>query len=994
MESIIKNSDMSKEYKIWDNSNLYTKNEYNELSLNQSYSLKQGNNFKKKQKKNTINMMEGFSLQNGPQLNTSQQSKDVLLQAQLSPDQQNNITTLKNNFNQALEEYQQLYSEITGSVNTYISRTGSKNPYLNKVIQLQGGALFYVTNKGIAKQFLNMEIYTAVSGKNGFPPQGDFIPGSTINLPWNNSYSTPGSTIPTTPSLIVGTPVQMGQSVGNEGENVFVNSIISNPTTEYLGCYADNSTAPSTMTFIGGEPTPPTNITIVNGNFSQPQIATNTYMGYWGTNTVPGWYFNATLLNNYVNSSYPKPYPSGNQCVQIYYNQYIYQLITLPAGTYSLSFYLCGAPYNGASAGNPIVINIYSQSTPASQATLTYSFTPPLNVWTQYTQQFTITTSGSFQILFAGTTNNLYSALANVSISSNNNNNNANGTYTYGTCEQAAIDGGYKFFALQNVNSTTSQGYCAVSNDGITPTSNGIAYAVSGQTALWASNTANQTGNSASFDNGSLSVNNSSGTAVFSTPNSTPPPNNYIGCYKDRKSRAMTAYNNGKRPYTNATCQQAAQSIGATYYGLQSSNTGQNAQCFTSNNLSTSQKYGVAKNCTLISDGSQSGGDWSNAIYTTDTPETSYFLILQDDGNMCIYLGSGPNDNQGGIWCTMTNGKQQKGNPLMVASKNKFGQNWMPIGSVLNPGEFLSSTQGDLVLIMQSDGNLVLYTYQTAINCQKMADGNTGGGIGANSLYELSSVGIPGNMEKLSYIDQDSKLYTYPDSNIQLGNTYTKIAGYDSGGQDIPGTSFGNATVDTCQTACNNNQNCGGFVFDNTNSICYPKTTQMYPNSARQPNSTTDIYIRNKVVQPLPPGVSSLTQNIDTVQYQNYVSSGKQVGGNMDNLQINSVQKAKLEQLQTKLELLANKIVNLNGKLNLNDIKVTSQSAIDSLQLGKYLVEYKITDAKLNSYNSAVNTNVQNILNDSDILVLQQNYKYMFWTTLAVGTVLLSMNIV
>jgi hypothetical protein len=139
--------------------------------------------------------------------------------------------------------------------------------------------------------------------------------------------------------------------------------------------------------------------------------------------------------------------------------------------------------------------------------------------------------------------------------------------------------------------------------------------------------------------------------------------------------------------------------------------------------------------------------------------------------------------------------------------------------------------------------------------------------------------------------------------------------------------------------------------------------------------------------------VSQLFQKL-IVQYQNYVSSGQQVGGDMNNLKINSVQKSKLEQLQSKLQLLANKIVNLNGKLNLSDIKVTSQSAIDTLQLGKYLNQYKITDAKLNSYNSAVNTNVQNILNDSDIIVLQQNYKYMFWTTLAVGTVLLSMNIV
>ena len=170
----------------------------------------------------------------------------------------------------------------------------------------------------------------------------------------------------------------------------------------------------------------------------------------------------------------------------------------------------------------------------------------------------------------------------------------------------------------------------------------------------------------------------------------------------------------------------------------------------------------------------------------------------------------------------------------------------------------------------------------------------------------------------------------------------------------------------------------------------------MYPKSARQPSSSTDIYIRNKMVNPLPSGISSLTQNIDTVQYQNYVSSGKQVGDNINtnDLKINSVQKAKLEQLQTKLQLLANKIANLNGKLNLNDIKVTSQSAIDSLQLGKYLVQYKMTDSKLNSYNSDVNTNIENIVNDSDIVVLQENYKYMFWTTLAVGTVLLTMNIV
>jgi len=981
MESIIKDSN-----NIWDNSNLYTKNEYNELeSSPQFISLNQGNNFKTKKNNN---LMEGFSLQNGIDANTFQQSKNVLLKTKLSPAQQNNMTNLKIQFNQSLADYQKLFSEISDSVNTTINRRGPNNPYLTKNIRFKDKTICYVTNKGIAKPYSNFNLYKQTAGKNGCPSQQAII---NVNIPFSASYIE-GATIPTTPSLIVGSPMIQGQSCGNEGENVFVNTIVNNPISKYLGCYADNSKPPSTMTFIGDAPSPPSNITIVNGNFNQPKIDNDSYTGYWGTNTVPGWYFNAMLVNSYKNVSIPIPYPNGNQCVCLFYNQYIYQLLNLTAGTYTVTFIACGSDIGGA--GNPINIVITSTNSTPTQETQTFNVIPPVNVWTTYTQTFNITTSGLFQITFVGTNDGLYSVLTSVSISSSNTTNNTNGAYTYSTCEEAAIDGGYKYFALQNVNPSNSQGYCAVSNDKIASTRKGTAYAVSGQVALWSSDTGGQTGNTAIFDNGSLSVNNSSGAAIFSTPNNSTSPSRYIGCYRDRPIRAMTAYNNGKRLYTNDTCQQSAESIGAAYYGLQDSKTGLNAQCFTSNNLGDSKRYGVSKNCTKISNGSWSGGGLSNAIYTTDTSETSYFLVLQDDGNMCIYLGSSPSDNQGLIWSSLTNGKQQKPNPLMVSSKNKFGQNWMPTDSVLNTGEFLSSTQGNLVLIMQADGNLVLYTYQTSVNCQQMSDGHTGGGIGANSLYELSNVGVPGNMGKISYINQDSKLYTYPNSDIKLGTTYRKISNYRSPGNDIVGASFGNATADSCQTACNNSEDCGGFTFDNTNSICWPKTTGTYPNSAKIPSETTDLYTRNKIVGRLPLGVSSKIQNIDSSQYQNYISSGEEVGEDMNSLKVNSVQKARLEQLQQKLKLLANNIVKLNGTLSLNDIKVTSQSAIDSLQLGKYFVEYKITDKKIDDFNSDINTNAQNILNDSDIIVLQENYRYMLWSILAVGTVVLSMNIV
>ena len=44
----------TKDYNLLDNSNLYTKNDYKELPINQSYSLYQGNKFKKQKQKQTV----------------------------------------------------------------------------------------------------------------------------------------------------------------------------------------------------------------------------------------------------------------------------------------------------------------------------------------------------------------------------------------------------------------------------------------------------------------------------------------------------------------------------------------------------------------------------------------------------------------------------------------------------------------------------------------------------------------------------------------------------------------------------------------------------------------------------------------------------------------------------------------------------------------------------------------------------------------------------
>jgi len=45
------------------------------------------------------------------------------------------------------------------------------------------------------------------------------------------------------------------------------------------------------------------------------------------------------------------------------------------------------------------------------------------------------------------------------------------------------------------------------------------------------------------------------------------------------------------------------------------------------------------------------GGVW--CTMSQQSSGSNFFAIMQSDGNFCIYKGTGPNNNQGEIWCTM-----------------------------------------------------------------------------------------------------------------------------------------------------------------------------------------------------------------------------------------------------------------------------------------------------------------------------------------------------
>ena len=923
------------------------------------------------------NKYEGFHQReiDTPVYDSSQQ---VYGNTQITNDQSN--SELLQSQNDVLSNYNTTYNKVTGKSQDYVNRISSSNPYLNKFLHFTNDPIVYVTNLGVAKPITSWETYQSLLGKNGCPTTLIAVP-----MEWSSSYIE-GSIIPLNPTLVVGPPMTPGETCGLEGKNVYVSSLISkDATVAYQGCYQDAS--PSTMTFIGEAAPVHIDASIQNGDFSQPVIPNNTYQYITSNSTIPHWDFNAVLVNNSDAWGFTKPYPNGSQCISIQGTQWVTQTLQFSAGDYVLSFDSVGRNCcDGSGIANTIIVYIdWKTDYPGVLHTLSL---PGTKEWSHTTSnRFTIYTPGNHSISFVGTETSVDRSTAIQGIKINSGDASAGtGTYTYDQCKSAAIDGGYQYFGLQYGNPATGKGYCAVTNDSVGATKNGTSYAISGGIPLWASNTSG-TGNTASLTiQGSLSVINSSGAAIFSTTpssgDSTTAPSNYLGCYGDTGNRALPNLLGNNGSITLDSCKQAAAAKGYSYFGLQDFINPSYLECWAGSDLQQAKKYGLATNCTKLSDGTMVGGPWSNTVYTTGNPPTDYFLTLQDDGNICIYKGTGPTDNQGGIWCAYTQGQQQKPNPSYQASKGKYGKNYIKTGSTLATGDFVGSNDGSIYLLMQSDGNLVLYTSGSAENCSKTTDGTSSmGGQGATALYKMSEVGNPANLGKIGYVDKNSEIYMYPENKIGLSNNYVKHSDSDSMGHDIPGAMYSGGSFDECKQKCNGLSECYGFLYNPSVKACYPKDKTMYPVGEKQPLPSYDLYVREKMVKE-----GFETVEIDTSKWKNYANNNKIFDNSIvdsASKQLSPADKKELSDLNNKITSFSQEIQRNNAEYKQNLSSVNSRTVENTSDLTNYYDEYD--KIKLKIKHSGTNlSNMNNIVSDTKILVLQQNAYYVFYATLAI----------
>jgi hypothetical protein len=330
----------------------------------------------------------------------------------------------------------------------------------------------------------------------------------------------------------------------------------------------------------------------------------------------------------------------------------------------------------------------------------------------------------------------------------------------------------------------------------------------------------------------------------------------------------------------------------------------------------------------------------------------------------------------------------------------------------LTPGQWLCSANGSFKLIMQTDGNLVLYTSEITNGCPKINDINYGI-QNINAVYKINENIDKNNLGKVAYINADANLRDYPETMLQKSNSYTLYDKYDSIGNDITDGTISNVNnVEDCKTRCNANNLCAGFVYkpsDPSGKKCYLKDVKMYPAGDRQRYENSNFVMGVRIPEIIPNVVKTCDKTIvpiDSVRYNAYKK------GDIMNETVNCGITQELTQEQTIFDTVKTSLSNLKdviiGKSDdayISYTKNTKQTIPTNTQnasnnkIENAITKRQIDSIKANDYNIRegfdINMNdVNSMLSDSDLTILQSNYSYIMWSVLAVGLLSVTVNTV
>jgi len=845
------------------------------------------------------------------------------------------IDQLQKEYDDALKTYNTDLSDIRGKNKDYFTRISPTNRFLNKTVRFSNEKLAYVTNQGYLKKLSTQKL-------SDYPNIPKTITNLGIN--WNASYDTQGTILLTKPQLIIGTPLEPGQSVGNEGNNVQFTTFNDIPAT-YQGCFDNIGLA-----YIGNAPS--NENLIKNGDFAG--LSNWTY-----TNGSAGIIPVASSLNYSIGLT------GKASLVEIVGPQGIQQEVNIPnAGTYIFTLYYCG---KGIGAYNPITVAI--------TGTRNLIITPINTTWTKATKSIQVNAPGKITVVIQGNTVGKITAIQDISLFKA-------GDFTYEQCKKSAIYQGKQFFGLQGYNSETGKGFCALSDTFTIPDKQSTSTI---EQVLW--NAGAQTGNYATMKyDGRLAILNSNNQEIsFNLVQVITNPANYMGCYNVVDGMKTTSFSSLSWFFNNLPSYQKGDACAVNnkhnYYMLGSSTT----QCFTSSDLKLIKSKGISTSCKKTGD-FMVGNLGSYAVYvrkdassTSLLNESQHFYLVVHNDRVDIHMGANEADNQGIITTIYSTSAVLRKDTSRVASLGLNGRNILYAGETIPNNKWIGSPDGTLWLEMKN-GDLTIKTTAQVSNCTGTGNiyrGNSG--TVANAIYKLNQTvkSFRNQLSNLSYIDADSKLYTYeqPDTQLVTGD-YKELVGVKIEGKEQTG-------ITDCKAACDASNDCVGYSRSVNNNACTILSQNDITKNPMNADENYYSYIRLKRPTKDLYGISKKVKQIDSAVYTGYNTGTTfkpdTVGFNKDDA-ARGVLNAKTQTLIDKSSSYEDNIKAVQKQYNSNN---------DSYK--KYSDDNKSNDV----INAAIeNDNYMKIVDDSDMVVLQKNTAYLIWSILAVGTVLVSMSVV
>ena len=527
---------------------------------------------------------------------------------------------------------------------------------------------------------------------------------------------------------------------------------------------------------------------------------------------------------------------------------------------------------------------------------------------------------------------------------------NGNKIYNYDSCQAAALNSGSSYFALQGLEPTTNLSSCYTSNDVSSAKKYGEA-----TTMCKSDSDGNVYGNTL--------VN-----AIYESPSGN---TTYVGTYGDGPTRAMTLVNGGSRTFTYDSCREQAIKTGNKYFGLQYFNSGnQLAQCTLSNDFTEASKYGKKYNYSTGKDGKIYGGGWSNSIYQVESDLSNYIGCYNDSATSPAMTSVG-NGSATYSFSTCKEAATSSGNKYFALQGTSAGSSKCFVSNDLSTAK----------------------KYGEAKPCTKSLDDKNYGNNGINAIYKMNELGDASLVGKMGYVDFNSELKEFPSSMIGLESTYDR---YDNYGTTLTSiATLQNATYDSAASKCSSSSSYYGFTLESSTNVAefYGKEIINPSNRILKPNTT--LYIRGQTIQNLNNSCNKQVTNIDSTQWKNYVKKSGYMSPSttcdLSNAITNASKKSDI--IQNQIIITAKKIVKILNDLNKKSVSINNTTGLNTTTIQSNIQKYNDVIVQMSEFTDVRENNISNIVKESDIKVLQENYGYMFWSILAIATVIVTMNI-